>query len=243
MLDNDAKDFLKTFQILTYDNGKWQVWQDFIVMSACSISNAVAKNDYQKREDAYLNIINKYSQRDRQLFPKLLAKLIVALDNNAERDFLGDIFMELDLASSSRGQFFTPYNVCKLMSEINLLGLEDDIKQYGYYLINDPACGAGATLIASANVAKRILSNKEKEFSNYILFTGQDIDKIAGLMCYLQLSILGCAGYIKIGDSISNPMRKNDDTTNYWFTPMYFSDVWRLRRMMENVKILPEGEV
>ena len=123
MLNDDVKDFLKTFRILTYGNSKWQVWQDFIFMSACSFSNVVAKNDYVNRENAYLQTINKYNERDRKLFPKLLAKLTMALEHNPEQDFLGKIFMELDLGSRNRGQFFTPYDVCKLMSEINLLDL------------------------------------------------------------------------------------------------------------------------
>ena len=242
MLNDDVKDFLKTFRILTYGNSKWQVWQDFIFMSACSFSNAVAKNDYVNRENAYLQTINKYNERDRKLFPKLLAKLTMALEHNPEQDFLGKIFMELDLGSRNRGQFFTPYDVCKLMSEINLLGLEDDINRLGYHSINDPTCGAGATLIASANVVRRILSKKGKNFQNYILFTGQDIDETVGLMCYLQLSLLGCAGYVKIANTLTDPMRKNDDINKYWYTPMYFSDVWRIRRALHKANILTDGD-
>ena len=88
MLNDDVKDFLKTFRILTYGNSKWQVWQDFIFMSACSFSNVVAKNDYVNRENAYLQTINKYNERDRKLFPKLLAKLTMALEHNPEQDFI-----------------------------------------------------------------------------------------------------------------------------------------------------------
>ena len=150
--------------------------------------------------------------------------------------------MELDLGSRNRGQFFTPYDVCKLMSEINLLGLEDDINRLGYHSINDPTCWAGATLIASANVARRILSKKGKNFQNYILFTGQDIDETVGLMCYLQLSLLGCAGYVKIANTLTDPMRKNDDINKYWYTPMYFSDVWRIRRALHKANILTDGD-
>ena len=34
MLNDDVKDFLKTFRILTYGNSKWQVWQDFIPVTS-----------------------------------------------------------------------------------------------------------------------------------------------------------------------------------------------------------------
>lgn len=238
MLLDDTKDFLKTFHILTYENSKWQAWQDFIFLSSCSLSNALAKNDYKNREAEYLKTINKYSKRDQLLFPKLFAKLVMALEHNPEQDFLGKIFMELGLNSHYNGQFFTPYNVCQLMSEITLNGLEEDIDQKEFYSINDPACGAGATLIAAANVSRKILSKAGKNFQNHVLFTGQDIDKTVGLMCYLQLSLLGCAGYVKIGNTLTDPMRDGDDMKKYWFTPMYFSDIWRIRRALGKAGIL-----
>lgn len=47
-------------------------------------------------------------------------------------------------------------------------------------------------------------------------------------MCYVQLSLLGCPGYVIIGDSLVNP----PDTTKLpnpevfdgktWYTPMYY---------------------
>lgn len=59
-----------------------------------------------------------------------------------------------------------------------------------------------------------------------------------GLMCYIQLSLLGVAAYIKIDDAISNPMTVNDTLENYWFTPMYFSEVWKTRRMIKQMEQL-----
>lgn len=38
----------------------------------------------------------------------------MALDQNQEQDFLGKMFMRLDLGNRSAGQFFTPYHVCEL---------------------------------------------------------------------------------------------------------------------------------
>lgn len=41
-------------------------------------------------------------------------------------------------------------------------------------------------------------------------------------MCYIQLSVLGCKAYIKIGNSLTEPITTDsaiDET--FWFTPMY----------------------
>lgn len=70
MLNDDVKDFLKTFRILTYGNSKWQVWQDFIFMSACSFSNAVAKKKKKKKRlckpRKRISTNNQQVQRKRQ---------------------------------------------------------------------------------------------------------------------------------------------------------------------------------
>lgn len=44
------KQFLKTFNQLTYRHRSWDVWRDFIIMFACSLSNPVDKFHYEERE-------------------------------------------------------------------------------------------------------------------------------------------------------------------------------------------------
>lgn len=58
------------------------------------------------------------------------------------------------------------------------------------------------------------------------------------MMCYIQLSLLGAAAYIKIGNSLTEPMSSNDTLENYWFTPMYFCEPWSLRRSIKGRVLL-----
>ena len=67
-------------------------------------------------------------------------------------------------------------------------------------------------------------------FQRHLLVVGQDIDETVALMCYIQISLLGVAGYIKVGNSITDPMTTDDDKSKYWYTPMYFSNIWVIRR-------------
>ena len=69
-------------------------------------------------------------------------------------------------------------------------------------------------------------------FQNHILVIGQDIEELVALMCYIQISLLGVAGYVKVGNALTEPMTYGDSMENYWFTPMYFSDVWHTRGMI-----------
>ena len=67
-------------------------------------------------------------------------------------------------------------------------------------------------------------------FQRYLLVVGQDIDETVALMCYIQISLLGLAGYIKVGNSITDPITTDHDKSKYLYTPMYFSDIWMIRR-------------
>ena len=57
--ENVRKEFLKAFHQLTYRHRPWDVWRDFIIMFACSLSNPVDKSHYEEREKRYLKIIKK----------------------------------------------------------------------------------------------------------------------------------------------------------------------------------------
>lgn len=228
--------FVKDFMKLAYGRSKWTVWDDFITMFACSISNAVDKSDihWDTREKMYLSIVKKYKKDELDIFPQLAAYVVEALDENQEQDFLGELFMNLDLSNEHNGQFFTPYNVCDMMAKITCD--TNSIPETGPITINDPACGAGATLIAALNELRKIYEKRGLNFQNYVLATAQDIDQNVGLMCYIQLSLLGVAGFVKIGDSLTEPIQNGDDLSNYWFTPMYRSGIWIYRRMLDSLK-------
>lgn len=236
------KEFLRVFKQLTYRHRAWDIWRDFIVMFACSLSNPVDKSHYDKREKRYLKIIKKYSKQEQKLFPELVAQTVLALEDNPEQDFLGGIFMELNLGNGSNGQFFTPYHVCDLMAKIAVDDVSKEIAEKGYITIHDPCCGAGATLIAGVHEVRRQLEKMNLNYQNHVLVVAQDIDEVVALMCYIHLSLLGVAAYIKVGDVFCNPIKEGDSTDNYWFTMMYFSDVWQTRRMIHKVNDILKGE-
>ena len=229
------KQFLKTFNQLTYRHRSWDVWRDFIIMFACSLSNPVDRFHYEEREKRYLKIIKKYNKREQEQFPELAAYVVMALEENPEQDFLGSIFMELNLGDKSNSQFFTPYHVCELMAKVTEEDVAAVVKEKGYITINDSCCGAGATLIAAINEARKQLEKVNLNFQNHVLVVAQDIDEIVALMCYIQLSLLGVAAYIKVGDVFTQPMSTDDNGENNWFTMMYFSDVWTMRRVFHSL--------
>ena len=226
------KEFLTTFkQIASAGYRSFEVWNDFVVMAACALSNPVDKTHFEEREKRYLKIIRKYRKNEQALFPELLAHTVMALEANPEQDFLGSMYMELDLGSKRLQQIFPPYHICQFMAAITVENVAEQVNEHGYISINDPCCGGGATLIAGVNEARKQLEKADLNYQNHVLVVAQDIDECVALMCYIQLSLLGVAGYVKVGDSLTEPMTTGDKLDHYWFMPMYFSNIWTMRRV------------
>lgn len=233
MNTTNKKDFIKLVESLCGRHSRWEIWKDMTWIFATSISNAVDRRHWESRESRYMEIVRNYRPDEMDTFARLFALMVNTFELDGPQDFMGEIFMELGLGSDSGGQFFTPYSVCKMMAQVSMpkQAIKTKLDQQGYITVNDPACGAGATLIAAADV---ILNGLKINYQPCALFTAQDIDYTTGLMCYIQLSVLGCAGYVRIGDTLSDPMTGHvlfgDGGETTWYTPMYFHGAWDMRR-------------
>lgn len=242
----DEKEFVKIFRELCRSRNIWEVWADLITVMACSIANAVDREPqrYESREAEYERCIKHLGGVEKPV--QLFNITVEALERDPDQDFLGALFMNLELGNHWKGQFFTPYNVSRMMAETTMGNCNTQIKSQGWLSICDPCIGGGAMLIAAANTIRR----QEVNYQNHVLFVGQDIDRIAGMMAYIQLSLLGCPGYVVIGDSLTNPIVGNalqpaeKEGQEFWYTPLFFSDVWNYRRLFERMsRITNEGSL
>lgn len=182
--DDHQKAFLKIFNSLCGRFNRWQVWQDFVMVTAIEISNATDKQNAPERTKTYQTIISKYSDAEQEKFAELLGEVIMGMEQNLDQDFLGELYMLCELGNDASGQFFTPYDVCRCMVEIS--GESNPAAENaGFFSVADPACGAGALLIAFANLCRR----KNICYHDKVLFVAQDIDLTVGLMCYMPESL------------------------------------------------------
>ena len=239
------KRFLNGLNLLCRTRNMYEVWSDTMYLFACTIANpiifqfrenAVFKDVWEEREQEYLRIINKYNEKERRLFPQMFALLVEELEKNPNQDLLGEIYMMAGISSKDKGQFFTPYDLCDAMSCITFdrKKLGKQVHKEGYVSVYDPACGAGATLIAAINVCKDMF--KKLNFQNHVMFVAQDVDRTVANMCYIQLSLQGVAGYVTVGNTLTEPVIT--DLHRIWFTPMWFNNVWTMRRLFHGQDIL-----
>ena len=239
-------EFLKKFRTLTERHPPWEVWQDFITLTSASIANAVDRRPdiWKNRERDYMITVRKYQNDEQIAFIDLFIFTVLALENNPAQDFLGQIFMKLNLSNHWRGQFFTPWSLAETMARLTATKeeLEKRIEEEKYISVCDPASGAGCMLLAFAYVCWNCY---HINYQDSLIFVAQDVDPIAAKMCYIQMSLMGCPGYVIVGNTITEPLTNGtilspvyNRPENIWFTPLYYSNVWSARRAIEQALML-----
>lgn len=220
------KEFVKTFQSMCHRWNGWDVWSDWLLMASSAIYNSVHRDP--KVEDEYLRAAGKYSPEELTAMSKMLALTTEALELEIQ-DFLGSIFGELQLHNKDRGQFFTPFELCKLMTRIN----DPQLPPPGRVLrVGEPASGSGANVLAFHDICRERKIPQEKVF--YWL---KDIDDRAWRMAYIQVSLCGMAAAVEKGDTL----RATTDAV--WYTPAYYLyDMPNRLRVDDLMRALPGGE-
>lgn len=155
------------------------LFDDFLTLTLCAFSqNPLTGKSHD--EDLYLETIGKYPKDlARELFPKLLACLIMEMEerngSSEGNDVLGG-FYEQHLYRKGAAQYFTPWPVCHFMAQC----LTGNHNGEDWKRILDPCCGSGRTLIASA-----------KAFGPRHYYFGIDIDPMCVKMTALNLFLNG----------------------------------------------------
>lgn len=211
--------FLATFRALAPHKHRYDVFRDFVTLSACSIHNGIRMD--QTREDEYLHIIKSYDTADQHRFAELLGSLVTLLDPEP-RDVLGSIYMDLEIASKGQGQFFSPPELSELMAHmVPCIALLDEGKPF--ITLSEPACGAGGMVLAYV----KQLTTRGYDPMRRLWVEAVDIDRLAALMCYVQLSLWNVPAKVLVGDTLKLEFRE------CWYTPAHYLGNWDHRLSTE----------
>lgn len=195
-----------------------KVFSDFCEMSALALSNTVDLVHREAREARYMQIVGEYEREEVQRFPQLLAVLVDWLECGLD-DCLGKLFMSLELGDSFKGQFFTPFEVSRLMAGITFGDARQAIEHQGFITMNEPACGAGGMILAAADA----LQAQGINYQRAMHATAVDVDATAVHMAYVQLSLAHVPAIIVHGNSLSLT------EWGHWFTPAHILGGWDRR--------------
>ena len=127
--------------------------------------------------------------------------------------------MSLELGSDHIGQFFTPYEVSRMMVKVTA---GDDIpipSGQDFITVSEPACGAGGMAIAFTEAFREAGFNPQTQ----LWASCWDIDPVAARMCYIQLSLLHIPAEVVIGNTLSGKVRQ------VMYTPAHYFGLWDLK--------------
>lgn len=225
--------FKQIFHDIAPYRHRYEVFRDFVTIAACSLHNAIHRDE--AREAEYLRIIGGYKKPDQEAFPQLLAQLVAALDD-APRDILGPLYMDLDIANRDAGQFFTPPELSQLMAWMTFGPELDKLDTQPFITAGEPAAGAGGMILALVQVMIQAGYNPAEK----LWVQAIDVDRMAALMCYIQLSLWNVPAEVIVGNTLSWDIRE------VWYTPAHYLGLWkyRLRRNPETLgaEALPQSE-
>lgn len=208
-VDAARKQFIRLFNDTARYLRRWDVFCDFITLAASELDLArIRTPDNIERSR---KICERYEAADIQKMKELFVLMVCALDAKFH-DFLGAIFMELELGSNDMAQYFTPYSVQSMMARMMMPGVKDTIRREGFVTVSDPASGAAGMIVAYAEC----LNEARYDHSNHMFGSCIDIDPIAADMAFVQLSLLGIPAEVITGNTLTMNLHRAR------YTPVYY---------------------
>ena len=196
------EELVKVIGSLSGKYSPYQIFSDFCKIFALAISNACAfQHDeiWQEREEAYKATISRYEEKEVMKLVDMMDLLIETMGEEMS-DFLGQIYMQSGAGNSATGQFFTPFHLSFATAEV---GVPKDIPEDEIITMNEPSCGGGGMIIATA----RVLKERGINYQSRLRVVAQDLDWLAVYMTYIQLSLYGIDAIVCQGDTLKEPYK------------------------------------
>ena len=218
------KELVKLFNSFYGRHSHWQVFSDFCEIGAITFSNAVDLAQRDRREERYLQIIKGYSREELDKFARGISLLVLEFEGGFS-DVLGRTFHDLELHNKWAGQFFTPYDVSRMIAQMTIGDTEDlkkRIASRGFVTAQEPAVGSGSMVIPVAEAMLEVGIN----YQEHLHVTAIDVDPKCVHMAYLQFALLHIPAIIVHGNTLSL------EEYEHWYTPAHIMGgwTWKLRR-------------
>ncbi len=221
------KQFIKAFESLAHQRERHDVFNDFLEMAVCAIRKQTLPPGpaADAIEAQYMAVVKRNRAEDVRAMPRLLGITTLAIQDGG-CDFLGQVAGDLELVTGHMGQFFTPYDVSRMIAEMTLDTVGEVIAEQGFVTVQEPACGAGGMVIAAADA----LARQGFDIGRHLYVDATDISPMCFRMTYLQAALRGIPATIRRGNTLSLEMF--DHAVTPAFFPFYAMhrerfDAWR----------------
>lgn len=213
----NVHNIIKHIEKTCYGVDKFNFISNLFECGALAVSNKFDFINYDEREERYKQIMKAYEPSKQKAMSEIFAEIFALLssvvyDNGVFADYLGEIFMGLNLGNKRTGQFFTPYNISKMSAKMVITDPTEKQTKDEIITVCDPCCGSGGMLIAALDVLQ---NDYQVNYARNCFIDCGDIDSRCVHMAYLQLSLAGVPAIIKHQDALSRQL------WNVWRTPVF----------------------
>ena len=222
------RQFFEIFRDIARHKHRYDVFRDFVLLAATALHNGAVMDE--TREVEYVTTTGGYAQEDVERFPKLLA-ILVELLQPEPRDILGPIFMELEIASREQGQFFTPPELSDLMAAMTIgPDMLQQLDTEPFITVSEPGWGAGGMILSLI----KVMIDQGHDPARRVWVQCVDVNRLAALMCYVQLSLWNVPAQVIVGNTLTL------ETREVWYTPAYYMGAWQAKLAARDAQRLEE---
>lgn len=218
MLNKDIENIIK---LMEFSNGKYDkktIFRDLVMLETYLINTIlIGENKYA---DSFNKKMKEYTFEEQQELMNILITLTEIYNKQtAPFDIIGQIYSNLQFDNRNIGQVFTPTYTSDMMAQI-IVGygeIEKSIKEQGYAVIEDSACGAGGLILSYAREIKK----QGYDTSRYLFAKACDIDYLSTYMTFVQLSLYDIPAMVVNGDTLK------EEVNFVLYTPQYYINEWK----------------
>ncbi|NEP18710.1 MAG: N-6 DNA methylase [Leptolyngbya sp. SIO4C1] len=230
------KDFVNTLNGLSGSRHKWNVFSDWLEITAITLHQApyhagdFPKDEtFNQLEEKYLEVTKRYDRSELTEMAKLMGITLMA-HQLQDGDFLGELAGEEELLSKWQGQFFTPYSLSRLLAGMVLANAREVLEEQGIITISEPASGGGALVIACAEELK----HQGIDPRSCAQFDCIDVSRDAFNMTYIQVVAQDLQAIVRHGNTLSLDIGESRPTPQL----RYFNQWFKERQAEAKLKLL-----
>jgi hypothetical protein len=193
------KAFIKKLGEREHSKSLPEKFRDFVELAYCAYAKPMADTAQADALEArYMQIVATYRDKDAvRGYPELIVLVAEGIQTG---DFLGCVAAELGALNSGQGQFFTPYEISRMMAEMLIGEKEAVIEEQGYLIVQEPAVGSAGMVLALAHTMQR----RGYDPTSQLFVSAIDISAHCYWMAYLQLTLAGIPAQVVRGNSLSS---------------------------------------
>lgn len=200
MTARDVAAFTKRMNDIDRSKRRTEVFRDFCEMAYLALAKTTAHPERADKIEAdYMACVDRYRDKDEVRKMRELLEISVAAIAPGGRDFLGEVAGEIGALDAGLGQFFTPYDVSRLIAEMSLADAGAIIRERGFITMQEPAAGAGGMVIAAADAIEKLGFDPR----SCLWFEATEINRGTFHMLHVQTAYRGLAGKNYHGNTLS----------------------------------------